>query len=65
MPKMKTHSGAKKRFKITGRGKVMRRKGYKSHLLTKKSAERRRRLRQETDVSPTMTKKIRQLLPYA
>ncbi|HSW10720.1 MAG TPA: 50S ribosomal protein L35 [Bacillota bacterium] len=65
MPKMKTHSGAKKRFKLTGRGKVLRRKGYKSHLLGKKPATRKRRLRQVTLVSETMVKKIKKLMPYA
>ena len=38
MPKMKTHSGSKKRFRVTGSGKIMRGKAYKSHILTKKSA---------------------------
>jgi large subunit ribosomal protein L35 len=45
MPKMKTHRGAVKRFKITGTGKVKRYKANKSHILTKKSAKRKRRLR--------------------
>ena len=44
--KMKTHRGAKKRFKITGSGKVKRMRAYKSHILTKKTAKRKRRLRQ-------------------
>jgi large subunit ribosomal protein L35 len=44
--KMKTHKGAKKRFKITGTGKVRRYKAYKSHILTKKTSKRKRRLRQ-------------------
>ena len=46
MPKMKTHKGAKKRFKITGSGKVRRYKAFKSHILTKKTSKRKRRLRQ-------------------
>jgi large subunit ribosomal protein L35 len=46
MPKMKTHKGAKKRFKVTGTGKVRRYKAYKSHILTKKTSKRKRRLRQ-------------------
>ena len=46
MPKMKTHKGAKKRFKITGTGKVRRFKAFKSHILTKKTSKRKRRLRQ-------------------
>ena len=44
MPKAKTHSGAKKRFKVTGSGKLKRRSAYKSHILTKKSKKRKRRL---------------------
>ena len=46
MPKMKTHKGAKKRFKITGSGKVKRMRAFKSHILTKKSSKRKRNLRQ-------------------
>jgi large subunit ribosomal protein L35 len=46
MPKMKVHKGAKKRFKITGTGKVRRYKAFKSHILTKKTSKRKRRLRQ-------------------
>ena len=45
MPKMKTHKGAKKRFSITGTGKVRRLKAFKSHILTKKTSKRKRRLR--------------------
>ncbi len=48
MPKMKTHSGSKKRFRVTGSGKIMRGKAYKSHILTKKSAKRKRNFRHET-----------------
>ena len=51
MPKMKTHKGAKKRFSITGKGKVRRLKAFKSHILTKKSSKRKRRLRQATTVA--------------
>ena len=47
MPKMKTHKGAKKRFSITAKGKVRRLKANKSHILTKKTSKRKRRLRQE------------------
>ena len=46
MPKMKSHKGARKRFKITGSGKVKRNKAFKSHILTKKTSKRKRRLRQ-------------------
>lgn len=51
MPKMKTHKGAKKRFSVTGTGKVRRLRANKSHILTKKSAKRKRRLRQATIVA--------------
>ena len=50
MPKMKTHKGAKKRFSITGKGKVRRLKAYKSHILTKKTSKRKRQLRRPTTV---------------
>ena len=46
MPKMKSHRGARKRFSITGSGKVKRNKAFKSHILTKKTSKRKRRLRQ-------------------
>ena len=49
--KMKTHKGAKKRFKVTGTGKVRRYKAFKSHILTKKTSKRKRRLRQAGLVS--------------
>jgi large subunit ribosomal protein L35 len=45
MPKMKSHKGARKRFKVTGSGKVKRRRAFKSHILTKKTSKRKRRLR--------------------
>ena len=51
MPKMKTHRGSAKRFRVTGSGKIMRAKGYKSHILTKKSPKRKRNFRKETVVS--------------
>jgi len=63
MPKMKTHKGAKKRFKITGTGKVKRMKAYKSHILTKKDAKRKRRLRRATIVAtPGEAKNLKRLL---
>jgi len=64
MPKLKTHSGAKKRFKITATGKVKRRRANKSHLLTGKSSRRTRRLRRATLVSEGELKNIKRLLPY-
>ena len=51
MPKMKSHRGAKKRFSITGSGKVKRNKAFKSHILTKKTSKRKRRLRQATTIA--------------
>jgi len=50
MPKMKTHRGAKKRFKVTGTGKIMRRKAGMNHILEKKSPARKRRLNSEGEV---------------
>ena len=51
MPKMKSHRGAKKRFSVTGTGKVRRLKAFKSHILTKKSPKRKRNLRRATTVA--------------
>ena len=63
MPKMKTHKGAKKRFSVTGTGKVRRLKAYKSHILTKKTSKRKRRLRQAGIVATTGdTKRVKRLL---
>ncbi len=63
MPKMKTHKGAKKRFKVTGTGKVKRMRAYKSHILTKKTSKRKRRLRRgDVIATPGETKMIKRLL---
>ena len=62
MPKMKTHRGAAKRFKVTGSGKVMRRKAYKSHILEKKSPARKRHLSKETEVVGGDRDRIKRLL---
>jgi len=51
MPKMKTHKGTAKRFRVTGTGKIVRGKAFKSHILEKKSPKRKRNFRQETMVS--------------
>ena len=64
MPKMKTHRGAAKRFKITASGKIKRSKACKSHILTKKSAKRKRQLSQLTIMDKSDSKRIRRLLPY-
>ena len=58
MPKMKTHRGSAKRFRVTGSGKIMRAKAYKSHILTKKTAKRKRNCRHETEVAGADYKKI-------
>lgn len=62
MPKMKTKSGAKKRFKITGSGKIKRKHAYKSHILTKKSTKRKRNLTYFTTVDKADEKNIREML---
>jgi len=63
MPKMKTHKGAKKRFSVTASGKVRRFKAFKSHILSKKSAKRKRRLRRPTIVAtPGEVKHIKRLI---
>lgn len=63
--KMKTHKGAQKRFRKTGTGKFKRTQNNLSHINTKKSRNRKRRLRQLTLVNPADERKIRALLPYA
>ncbi|MBP8790941.1 MAG: 50S ribosomal protein L35 [Breznakibacter sp.] len=62
MPKMKTNSGAKKRFTITGTGKIKRKHAFKSHILTKKSTKRKRNLTYATLVHPADEKNIKLLL---
>jgi large subunit ribosomal protein L35 len=62
MPKMKTHSGAKKRFKITGSGKVMHRKAGKMHLNEHKSSTRTRRLDGDAVLAPGDAAKARKML---
>ena len=62
MPKMKTKSGAKKRFSLTGSGKIKRKHAYKSHILTKKSKKRKRNLGYFTIVDKTDEKNIREML---
>lgn len=62
--KLKTHSGAAKRFKISGTGKVMRKKAGKRHLLTHKAAKRKRNLDGSALVHPGEVTQIRRLLPY-
>jgi len=60
--KMKSHRGASKRFKLTGTGKLKRNKAYKSHILTKKNAKRKRGLRKATLISSADLKRIKAVL---
>ena len=62
MPKMKTHSGAGKRFRLSGTGKVMRRRANRAHYLEHKPSTRTRRLKNEVVVSPADQKKMKRLL---
>ncbi|HDP70397.1 MAG TPA: 50S ribosomal protein L35 [Actinobacteria bacterium] len=62
MPKMRTHKGTAKRFRLTGSGKVVRCRSHKSHILEKKSPKRKRKLRQETLVNDSDVKRIKKLL---
>lgn len=64
MPKVKTCKGAAKRFKKTGTGKLKRMKAFKSHILTKKSAKRKRNLRKATIADATNVKNMKKILPY-
>ena len=63
--KMKTHRGAAKRFKLTKSGKVKRACANKSHILTKKSPKRKRRLRKGSIASSTNAPTVKRMLPYA
>lgn len=62
MPKVKTNSGAKKRFALTGTGKIKRRHAYHSHILTKKTKKQKRNLQGSTLVDVTNMKQVRDLL---
>lgn len=64
MPKMKSHRGAMKRFSATGGGQIKRTKANKNHILTKKSAKRKRRLCQSDLVNPAELKRINRMMPY-
>ena len=65
MPKMKSNRGAAKRFKTTGTGKFRRSKALTSHILTKKTAKRKRNLRKSALVDSTNVRAVRRMLPYA
>jgi len=62
MPKMKTHSGTKKRIRVTGSGKLMRQRANRRHLLEYKSSRRTRRLAGDVELSKADTKKVNKLL---
>ncbi len=62
MPKMKTDSGAKKRIKITGTGRLRRRKAFRGHIMEKKTSVRARRLGRESDISPGIEKNVKKML---
>ena len=64
MPKIKTHSGAKKRFKKTKTGKIVRAHAYKSHILNKKTTKRKRNLRKTTIADVTNVAKVKRMIPY-
>ncbi len=62
MPKQKSHRGASKRFKVTGTGKVRRRHSMKSHMLTKKTTKRKRKLRKSTEVAGKFANKLKRVI---
>jgi len=64
MPKLKTHRGAAKRFRSTGTGRFKRAKAYKSHILTKKTTKRKRKLDTPTLISQADHEKVAKMLPY-
>ncbi len=64
MPKTKTHSASKKRFKVTGTGKIKRFKAYKSHILNKKTTKRKRNLRKSAVASSANAATIKKLIPF-
>ena len=64
MPKINTHSGAKKRFKLTKSGKVKRAHAFQSHILNKKTTKRKRNLRKVVTADVTNVAKIKKMIPY-
>jgi large subunit ribosomal protein L35 len=65
MPKMKSKSGAAKRFRVRGSGSIKRSSAYMRHILTKKTTKRKRHLRGMSDVNAADTGHVRAMLPYA
>lgn len=64
MPKMKTHSSSKKRFKLTASGKVKRTQAYRRHLMASKTQKRKRQLRKSAYINAVDAKRFVRLLPY-
>lgn len=64
MPKMKTKSSAKKRFKVLGSGKIVRAKAFKRHILTKKTTKAKRQLRGTTTINSRDVAAVSKMLPY-
>ena len=64
MPKLKTHKGVARRVKVTGRGKLVRFRTGRRHLLTRRNPNRMRKLRKPTEVSKNQDTSIRRLIPY-
>ena len=64
MPKIKTHSGAKKRFKLSANGKIIRAHANKSHILNKKNRKRKRNLRQTAVADVTNVAAVKRMIPY-
>jgi large subunit ribosomal protein L35 len=65
MPKMKTKSGAKKRFRVRGSGSIKRAQAFKRHILTKRTTKNKRQLRGSTGVHSTNVDSVKAMLPYA
>jgi large subunit ribosomal protein L35 len=65
MPKMKTKSGAAKRFKVRASGSIKRSQAFKRHILTKKTTKSKRQLRGNAPVNPTNAASVRAMLPYS
>ena len=65
MPKMKTKSGAAKRFKVRGSGSIKRSQAFKRHILTKKTTKNKRQLRGTAGIHSTNIESVRSMLPYA
>jgi len=65
MTKLKTRKSAAKRFKLTGTGKIKRRKAFLRHILTKKSSKRKRQLGKDIILAPVNVKSVRKMIPFA